>query len=123
MSTKSVLAILCVVLLIAPTPYSFAQQQQPMNQPAPAGRSQGQPQQILSPDQLDSLVAPLALYPDPILSQVLVASTYPLEIAEGTMARSELFAPWKGTRRRGGKAALGRQRAGAGHVPRSAQTP
>jgi len=82
MLTKRVLAILCVVLLIAPTPYSFAQQQQPMNQPAPAGGSQGQPQQILSPDQLDSLVAPLALYPDPILSQVLVASTYPLEIVE-----------------------------------------
>jgi hypothetical protein len=82
MSTKSVLAILCVVLLIAPMPYSFAQQPQPMNQPVPAGGSQGQPQPILSADQLDSLVAPLALYPDPILSQVLVASTYPLEIAE-----------------------------------------
>jgi hypothetical protein len=31
-------------------------------------------------DQLDSLVAPLALYPDPLLAQVLAASTYPLEI-------------------------------------------
>jgi len=31
---------------------------------------------------LDSLVAPIALYPDPLLSQVLVASTYPLEIVE-----------------------------------------
>jgi hypothetical protein len=31
---------------------------------------------------LDSLVAPIALYPDPILSQVLVASTYPIEIVE-----------------------------------------
>jgi Protein of unknown function (DUF3300) len=34
------------------------------------------------PDQLDSLVAPIALYPDPLLSQVLVASTYPLEIVQ-----------------------------------------
>ena len=33
-------------------------------------------------DQLDSLVAPIALYPDPLLSQVLVASTYPLEIVQ-----------------------------------------
>ena len=33
-------------------------------------------------DQLDSLVAPIALYPDPLLSQVLVASTYPLEIMQ-----------------------------------------
>ncbi len=36
----------------------------------------------LSPKQLDSLVAPVALYPDSLLSQVLVASTYPLEIVE-----------------------------------------
>ena len=30
--------------------------------------------------QLDSLVAPIALYPDPLLGQTLAASTYPLEI-------------------------------------------
>src|SRR5437773_7649134 len=33
-------------------------------------------------DQLDSLVAPIALYPDPLLSQTLVASTYPLQIIQ-----------------------------------------
>ena len=33
-------------------------------------------------DQLDSLVAPIALYPDPLLSQTLVASTYPLEVVQ-----------------------------------------
>jgi Protein of unknown function (DUF3300) len=33
-------------------------------------------------DQLDSLVAPIALYPDPMLAQVLVASTYPLELIQ-----------------------------------------
>jgi hypothetical protein len=33
-------------------------------------------------EQLDSLVAPIALYPDPLLSQTLVASTYPLEIIQ-----------------------------------------
>jgi hypothetical protein len=31
---------------------------------------------------LDDLVAPIALYPDALLSQVLVASTYPLELVE-----------------------------------------
>jgi hypothetical protein len=36
----------------------------------------------IPPDQLDSLVAPLALYPDNLLSQTLVASTYPLEIIQ-----------------------------------------
>jgi hypothetical protein len=33
-------------------------------------------------DQLDALVAPIALYPDNLLSQTLVASTYPLEIIQ-----------------------------------------
>src|SRR5579871_3974812 len=37
---------------------------------------------VLPPDQLDSLVAPIALYPDPLLSQTLVASTYPLEMIQ-----------------------------------------
>jgi hypothetical protein len=32
------------------------------------------------PGQLDALVAPIALYPDPLLAQILTASTYPLEI-------------------------------------------
>lgn len=35
---------------------------------------------FMSPEQLDSLVAPIALYPDPLLAQVLAASTYPLQI-------------------------------------------
>src|SRR4051812_11929437 len=34
------------------------------------------------PDQLDALVAPIALYPDPMLAQTLAASTYPLEIVQ-----------------------------------------
>jgi Protein of unknown function (DUF3300) len=33
-------------------------------------------------DQLDSLVAPIALYADPLLAQTLAASTYPLEIIQ-----------------------------------------
>jgi hypothetical protein len=41
-----------------------------------------QPDKTLSADELDSLVAPIALYPDPLLSQALVASTYPLEIVQ-----------------------------------------
>jgi Protein of unknown function (DUF3300) len=38
--------------------------------------------QKIPSDQLDSLVAPIALYPDPLLAQVLAASTYPLEIIQ-----------------------------------------
>jgi Protein of unknown function (DUF3300) len=33
-----------------------------------------------SPDQLDNLLAPVALYPDPLLAQVLVAATYPGQV-------------------------------------------
>jgi uncharacterized membrane protein YgcG len=40
------------------------------------------PAEQLNPQALESLVAPIALYPDSLLSQVLVASTYPLEIVE-----------------------------------------
>src|SRR5450631_1226600 len=36
----------------------------------------------LPQDQLDSLLAPIALYPDQLLSQILMASTYPLEVVE-----------------------------------------
>jgi hypothetical protein len=42
-------------------------------------QDQQQPQ-ILSGQQLQQLVAPVALYPDPLLAQILTASTYPLEV-------------------------------------------
>jgi hypothetical protein len=61
----------------APPPYQGA----PPTEPPQA---QHQPAQLLSPEQLDNLVAPIALYPDNLLSQVLVASTYPLEVVEAS---------------------------------------
>ena len=36
----------------------------------------------IPPEELEALVAPIALYPDPLLIQVLAASTYPLEIVQ-----------------------------------------
>jgi hypothetical protein len=38
--------------------------------------------QLLKAEELDALVAPIALYPDSLLSLVLMASTYPLEIVQ-----------------------------------------
>jgi hypothetical protein len=38
------------------------------------------PTQPFKPEEIEALVAPIALYPDSVLSQVLMASTYPLEI-------------------------------------------
>ena len=39
-------------------------------------------QPLLKPAELDQLLAPIALYPDPLLSEVLIASTYPLEVVQ-----------------------------------------
>jgi Protein of unknown function (DUF3300)/Chaperone of endosialidase len=38
--------------------------------------------QPLKPAELDQLVAPIALYPDPLLAEVLMASTFPLDIVQ-----------------------------------------
>jgi Protein of unknown function (DUF3300)/Chaperone of endosialidase len=38
--------------------------------------------QLLKPEELDQLVAPIALYPDNLLSEVLMASAYPLDIVQ-----------------------------------------
>jgi hypothetical protein len=39
-------------------------------------------EQLLKPQELDALLAPIALYPDALLAEVLMASTYPLEVVE-----------------------------------------
>jgi len=69
----------------APTQYS-SQAAPPLYSSQAASPPYSRPQnvqpQLLGPDELDNLVAPIALYPDPLLSQVLAASTYPLEIVE-----------------------------------------
>lgn len=70
------MAILCSALL-APGVVVQADQSQ-----APAAGTTQQEAANLSSDQLDSLVAPIALYPDPLLAQVLAASTYPLELVQ-----------------------------------------
>jgi hypothetical protein len=49
-----------------------------------ASALQSSEQQVtkIPPEQLDSLVAPIALYPDPLLAQCLAAATYPLELIQ-----------------------------------------
>src|SRR6202008_5011294 len=38
--------------------------------------------QLLKPEELDQLVAPIALYPDTLLAEVLMASAYPIDIVQ-----------------------------------------
>jgi hypothetical protein len=48
----------------------------------PAAGAAAAPAPKIPNDKLDSLVAPIALYPDALLAQVLVATTYPLELVQ-----------------------------------------
>jgi hypothetical protein len=81
-AARSALSIVGVLTLLAAGMPVFAQEPgPPPEQPAPQPEQQA-PAQMLSPQQLDNLVAPIALYPDSLLSQMMVAATYPLEVAE-----------------------------------------
>jgi hypothetical protein len=57
----------------------------PQDNSQPPDFSQQQPSgdyQAFSPDQLDNLLSPIALYPDPLLAQVFVAATFPDQVEE-----------------------------------------
>jgi hypothetical protein len=69
-----VAAFTCASVLLAATPFAAAARGSSPTRPQDAVR--------IPSDQLDALVAPIALYPDSLLSQTLVASTYPLEIIQ-----------------------------------------
>ena len=60
-----------------------AQSVQPTTAPTESPSAQPIPVAAAKPlTDLESLVAPIALYPDPLLAEVLVASTYPLEVVQ-----------------------------------------
>src|SRR3954447_5088341 len=71
-----VTALICSALLVRGDAALTQQAESP--QPGPAAQAPA----LLPTAQLDSLVAPIALYPDPLLAQVLAASTYPLELVQ-----------------------------------------
>jgi hypothetical protein len=84
MRVLTVLSVSLLVVALGETAFGQAPQypQQYPAQAPPAGAQQPATQPLLPPVQLDSLVAPIALYSDPLLGQVLAASTYPLELVE-----------------------------------------
>jgi len=65
-----------VLVLLLSVSVLFAQETMPLA-PAPM-----QANPVFTQQQLDQMLAPVALYPDSLLSQILMASTYPLEIVE-----------------------------------------
>ena len=74
---RTAIAIACVASFVTGTSGSFGQ-----TPPDPAATETVPAVPKIPDDQLDSLVSPIALYPDPLLSQTLVASTYPLEMLQ-----------------------------------------
>ena len=75
---RSLLTILCTIVLLPGN--SLADLSSPGAMLALPPQDQKTAQ--IPAEQLDSLVAPIALYPDPLLAQVLAASTYPLELIQ-----------------------------------------
>jgi len=75
---------------VYPAQQAYPQQQQYAQQPdyGDQGQAVGQPgygqaqpvAQPFGPDQLEQLVAPIALYPDSLVAQVLAGSTYPAQV-------------------------------------------
>lgn len=68
---RSLSLFLSFCLLLATAPGGFAQTDQAPVQAAPQ-----------TPEQLQQLVAPIALYPDALVAQILAASTYPDQVVE-----------------------------------------
>ena len=73
-------------MVIGTTPTAPRAQSAPPAEPAPPvpARPPGQPGEAegYRSEQLDALLAPIALYPDELLTQILMASTFPLQVVE-----------------------------------------
>jgi hypothetical protein len=74
---RYLLAIICTITLLPGNVISGMPSTRPEQTALPQAQSTKTPA-----EQLDSLVAPIALYPDTLLAQALVASTYPLELIQ-----------------------------------------
>src|SRR5215467_9559030 len=70
MASVVIRSVLAAFFLLIPG-VALAQAPEPAPQP-----------NLLKPEELDQLLAPIALYPDPLLAEVLMASAYPLDIVQ-----------------------------------------
>ena len=79
-----VIAAVAVVLGLLVTQGALAQQPDQPSAAPPQPASAQQPEQPAAspfkPEELDQILAPIALYPDELIVQILTAATYPLEI-------------------------------------------
>ena len=78
-------AMPAVLAIVAAAGTAFAQTPNGGELPMPASiaaAASGRSSALLSPRELDRLLAPVALFPDPLLTDILAASTYPAQIVE-----------------------------------------
>jgi len=73
---QSLAFILCASLVLTTAPYGLAYQADQSTTPAPVQDAQQ------TAEQLQQLVAPIALYPDALVAQILAAATYPDQVVE-----------------------------------------
>ena len=119
----AVLGLSLVMPLPAQGPVTPAPAQKPPAGAAPAAKAvPAAGAAAFSQQELEQLVAPIALYPDSLLAQVLMASTYPLEVVEAARwVEGEPEAQGQGARGRAAEADVGPEREVAGRVPAGAR--
>jgi hypothetical protein len=81
---QSLSLLLSCCLVLAAGPEGFAAQADQSAAPPPPQAPQQSPVQAApqTPEQLQQLVAPIALYPDALVAQILAAATYPDQVVE-----------------------------------------
>jgi hypothetical protein len=81
MFTRVLVAALIAAIALSVAPV-VGDEPPPTAEPTPALPSAVPPADVFSAERLDQIVSPVALYPDSLLIQILMASTYPLEVIE-----------------------------------------
>ena len=80
---RRLIPYLAIATLLAAAPATAQQQQAPFppaSPPAPSAPAEGG--KTFTQQDLDTILAPIALYPDALLAQTLMAASYPLEVVE-----------------------------------------
>lgn len=75
-------AFLSALLCLSAAPGLVQAADVPAPDPAPSAATLVAKDPVFSQEQLDQMLAPIALYPDQLLAQVLMASTYPGQVNE-----------------------------------------
>ena len=82
-------AVLSLISLAISAQFPVYAAQQVAQKTVAAANVQEQQETLYTQAELDQMLAPIALYPDTVLSHVLIAATYPLEVVKATRWLSE----------------------------------